>query len=77
MESNDKLEQLLRQMYAEETDTSELVDEEWKKFEAEHFSNRSDHPQPFLLRRGKKYLVAASIIGVLMLSATRKPLSAY
>ena len=39
MESNDKLEQLLRQMYAEETDTSELVDEEWKKFEAEHFSN--------------------------------------
>ena len=50
MESNDKLEQLLRQMYAEETDTSELVDEEWKKFEAEHFSNRSDHPQPFLGR---------------------------
>ena len=68
MESNDKLEQLLRQMYAEETDTSELVDEEWKKFEAKHFANGSDHPQPLLLRRGKKYLVAASIIGVLMLS---------
>ena len=47
MESNDKLEQLLRQMYAEESlheeekdiDTSSIIDEEWAKFEAKHFSN--------------------------------------
>lgn len=39
MESNDKLERLLRQMYVEEEDmdTSSIVDEEWAKFEAEHF----------------------------------------
>ena len=43
MESNDKLEQLLRQMYTRESlhdddiDTSDIVDEEWMKFEAEHF----------------------------------------
>ena len=49
MESNDKLEQLLKQMYAEETlhdddiDTSDIIDEEWTKFEAEHFrSERLD-----------------------------------
>ena len=47
MESNDKLEQLLRQMYAEESlheednniDTSSIIDEEWAKFEAKHFAN--------------------------------------
>ncbi|MCR5242926.1 MAG: DUF4974 domain-containing protein [Prevotella sp.] len=46
MESNDKLEQLLRQMYAEESlheekdiDTSSIIDEEWAKFEAKHFGN--------------------------------------
>ena len=43
MESNDKLEQLLQQMYAQESlhdddiDTSDIIDEEWTKFEAEHF----------------------------------------
>ena len=43
MESNDKLEQMLRQMYAQESlhddniDTSDIIDEEWTKFEAEHF----------------------------------------
>ena len=59
MESNDKLEQLLRQMYAEETDTSEIIDEEWKKFEARHFSpNRS----------WGWMQIAATIVGVLMLS---------
>lgn len=60
MESNDKLEQLLRQMYTEETDTSEIVDEEWKKFEAKHFGPK---------RRSWGWMqIAASIIGVLMLS---------
>ena len=59
MESNDKLEQLLRQMYAEETDTSEIIDEEWKKFEAKHFTPK---------RSWGWMQIAASIIGVLMLS---------
>ena len=40
MESNDKLEQLLKQMYQEnlhdeDIDTSDIIDEEWVKFEAE------------------------------------------
>ncbi len=45
MESNDKLEQLLRQMYAQESlhdddiDTKGIIDEEWTRFEAEHFEN--------------------------------------
>ena len=45
MESNDKLEQLLRQMYAKESlheediDTKDIIDEEWTKFEAEHFGD--------------------------------------
>lgn len=59
MESNDKLEQLLKQMYAEETDTSEIIDEEWKKFEAKHFTPK--HSWGWMQ-------IAASIIGVLMLS---------
>ena len=71
MESNDKLEQLLKQMYSEETlhdddiDTSDIIDEEWTKFEAEHFrSERSDV-------RGKRIpflKFAAMIVGILMLS---------
>ena len=71
MESNDKLEQLLKQMYSEETlhdddiDTSDIIDEEWTKFEAEHFrSERLDV-------RGKRIpflKFAAMIIGILMLS---------
>jgi hypothetical protein len=45
MESNDKLEQMLKQMYAQETlrddkiDTSDIIDEEWTKFETEHFAS--------------------------------------
>ena len=75
MESNDKLEQLLRQMYAKEAlheediDTKDIVDEEWAKFEAEHFSENEkikklkdlSFPNSF-----KK--IAAFFIGVLMLS---------
>ena len=41
MTSNDKLEDLLKQMYAQEDetiDTSDIVDEEWQKFEARHFA---------------------------------------
>lgn len=59
MELNDKLEQLLRQMYAEETDTSEIIDEEWEKFEAKHFAPKCSWGW---------MQIAASIIGVLMLS---------
>ena len=56
MESNDKLEELLQQMYAVE-ETPIDVDKEWRKFEAKHFKRQ--HP---LLR------VAAIFIGILMLS---------
>ena len=69
MESNDKLEQLLRQMYAKEAlheediDTENIVDEEWAKFEAEHFSKDVKIEK---LRRFQK--IAAMFIGVLMLS---------
>lgn len=59
MESNDRMEQLLKQMYAEETDTSEIIDEEWKKFEAKHFSPK--HSWGWMQ-------IAATIVGVLMLS---------
>ena len=71
MESNDKLEQLLRQMYAQESlhdddiDTSDIIDEEWTKFEAEHF--RSDKAE----MRGERIplrKIAAIIVAVLMLS---------
>ena len=55
MESNDRLEQLLRQMYAEE----EVIDEEWKKFEAKHFTAKR-------LRGWMQ--IAATIISVLVLS---------
>ena len=75
MESNDKLEQLLRQMYAKEAlheediDTEDIVDEEWAKFEAEHFSENEkmkklkDLSFPNSFRK-----IAAMTIGVLMLS---------
>ena len=76
MESNDRLEQLLRQMYAEEealhneTETQErlradeicsemIIDEEWKKFEAKHFTAK---------RFWGWMQIAAAIVGVLMLS---------
>ena len=68
MESNDKLEQLLKQMYSQETlhdddiDTSDIIDEEWTKFEAEHFGGEQRKVRPPFLK------IAALYIGVLMLS---------
>ena len=71
MESNDKLEQLLRQMYAQESlhdddiDTSDIIDEEWTKFEAEHFGGEKTEVggERIPLRK-----IAALFIGLLMLS---------
>ncbi|MBQ6203593.1 MAG: DUF4974 domain-containing protein [Prevotella sp.] len=61
MESNDNLEQLLRQMYAnEEVDTSKIIDEEWQKFESKYFA-----PKQRLWDWRK---IAATIVGILMLS---------
>ena len=70
MESNDKLEQLLKHMYAEETlhddeiDTSDIIDEEWTKFEATHFGGekRKVKSDKFSFLK-----IAAMFIGVLML----------
>ena len=63
MESNDnnRLEDLLRKMYAEnDIDTSEMIDEEWQKFEAKHFPQKQ--------RSWGWMQIAAMFIGVLMLS---------
>ena len=66
MESNDKLEQLLKQMYAKESlheedlDTREMIDEEWAKFESKHFSTKQ---HSWGWRQ-----IAATFIGVLILS---------
>ena len=82
MESNDKLEQLLKQMYAQETlhdddiDTSDIIDEEWVKFETEHFGGESSEVRKAtgrraLLGNGKKlplHKIAAMFVGLLMLS---------
>ena len=78
MESNDKLEQLLRQMYAKEAlhdediDTSDIIDEAWTKFEAEHFrGERAEIRGERSEVRGKRLplrKIAAMIISVLMLS---------
>jgi len=58
MESNDKLEELLRQMYAEKTQVD--LDEEWQKFEVKHFPPK---------RKVWGWMqIAALFIGVLMLS---------
>ncbi|MBQ9231733.1 MAG: DUF4974 domain-containing protein [Prevotella sp.] len=58
MESNDKLEELLRQMYAKEPQVN--LDEEWRKFEVKHFT-----PE----RKIQGWMqIAALFIGVLMLS---------
>ena len=71
MESNDNLEQLLKQMYAndslreEDIDTSDIIDEEWVKFEAEHFKDEKKSILNFFNSTKK---IAAVIIGVLMLS---------
>ena len=63
MTSNDKLEDLLKQMYAQEDetiDTSDIIDEEWQKFEARHFAPK---------RRSWNWMqIAAAFIGLLMLS---------
>ena len=70
MELNDKLEQLLKQMYAQETlhddkiDTSDIIDEEWTKFEAEHFGDDGSEVRS---RRSSFLKIAAMFIGVLML----------
>ena len=70
MESNDKLEQFLRQMYAKESlhkekdiYTTSIIDEEWAKFEAKHFNNPKRHTL-----HSKLFKYAAMFIGVLMLS---------
>ena len=81
MESNDKLEQLLRQMYAQETlhndeiDTKDIIDEEWTKFEAEHFENEKMKNKEnetishsLILSLSKYQKIAAMFVGVLMLS---------
>ena len=63
MTSNDKLEDLLKQMYAQEDetiDTSDIIDEEWQKFEARHFAPKH--------RSWGWMQIAAAFIGVLMLS---------
>ncbi len=63
MTSNDKLEDLLKQLYAQEEetiDTSEFIDEEWQKFEARHFAPK---------RKSWGWMqIAAAFVGVLMLS---------
>ena len=71
MESNDNLEQLLKQMYAKETlhdediDTKDIVDEEWAKFEAEHFGSEQGKVKS---KKVSFLKIAAMFIGVLMLS---------
>ena len=63
MTSNDKLEDLLKQLYAQEEetiDTSEIIDEEWQKFEAQHFAPK--HKSWGWMQ------IAAAFVGVLMLS---------
>jgi hypothetical protein len=74
MESNDNLEQLLRQMYAQEShhdediDTSDIIDEEWTKFEAEHFKDERNSNSSILHFFNSVKKMAALFIGVLILS---------
>ena len=74
MESNDNLEQLLRQMYAQEShhdediDTSDIIDEEWTKFEAEHFKDGRSSSSSILHFFHSTKKMAALFIGVLILS---------
>ena len=74
MDSNDKLEQLLEQMYAQESlhdddiDTSDIIDEEWTKFEAEHFGNDQRSNSSLFTLHSSLTKIAASFIGLLMLS---------
>ena len=64
MESNDKLEQLLKQMYTQEArhdediDTSDIIDEEWVKFEAEHFRGERLEVRDYLYGRLQRCLSA-------------------
>ena len=70
MESNDnRLEEFLRKMYAEERPEisdinedkmSDIIDEEWQKFEAEHFETKQ--------RSWNWMQIAAMFFGILMLS---------
>ena len=70
MESNDnRLEELLRKMYAEERPKtsdvnedkmSDIIDEEWQKFEIEHFETKQ--------RSWNWMQIAAIFVGVLMFS---------
>ena len=76
MESNDNLEQLLKQMYAQEShydediDTSDIIDEEWTKFEAEHFKHekteKNFNSSIFQFFNSSKKI--AAFIGILILS---------
>ena len=74
MESNDNLEQLLRQMYAQEShhnediDTSDIIDEEWTKFEAEHLKDGRNSNSSILQFFNSAKKMAALFIGVLILS---------
>ena len=74
MESNDNLEQLLKQMYAQEShhdediDTSDIIDEEWTKFEAEHFKDGRNSSSSILHFFNSVKKMAALFIGVLILS---------
>ena len=74
MESNDKLEQLLKQMYSQaalhddDIDTSDIIDEEWTKFEAEHFGNDQRSNSSLFTLHSSLTKIAASFIGLLMLS---------
>ncbi|MBQ9649840.1 MAG: hypothetical protein IJV25_05405 [Prevotella sp.] len=72
MESNDnnRLEDLLRKMYANEEeavdnsddiggdDMSAIIDEEWQKFEAKHFGSEKPHYSLFTIhsRSSPRYL---------------------
>ena len=73
MTSNDKLENLLKQMYAQEDetiDTSDIIDEEWQKFllrQANKFEREAEHFAPKHRSWGWMQ-IAAAFIGLLMLS---------
>ena len=73
---NNKLEELLRKMYAEETlyeesTDADMIDEEWAKFEAAHFhavGGDLQSPTQQARRFLRLHQIAAILIGVLMLS---------
>jgi len=73
---NNKLEELLRKMYAEEalykeSTGADIVEEEWAKFEAAHFhavGGDLQSPSQQAKQLLRLHQIAAMIIGVLMLS---------